>query len=96
MPTAKLTSEQIEKQLGEVPTWTVRDGKLHHEFEFPDFTRAFGFMTEVALLAEKRDHHPEWRNVYNRVVIDLTTHDAGGISEKDFELAKAIDDVCAD
>jgi len=66
-------------------------GKLHKEFRFPDFVDAFGFMTRVALIAEGMNHHPGWSNVWNRVVIDLTTHDAGGITEKDFQLAEKVD-----
>jgi 4a-hydroxytetrahydrobiopterin dehydratase len=70
--------------------WSVKEEKLNREFKFPNFILAFGFMTQVAILAEKADHHPEWSNVYNKVVINLTTHDAGGISKKDFELAQKI------
>ena len=70
--------------------WTIKDGKLHQEFKFSNFVSAFGFMTKVAMLAEKANHHPEWSNIYNRVVINLTTHEAGGISKRDFELAKKI------
>ena len=70
---------------------TVRDEKLHREFDFANFIAAFGFMASVALLAESANHHPEWSNVYNRVVIDLTTHDAGGISSRDLALAAAIE-----
>ena len=68
--------------------WSIEDGKLHREFSFPDFVTAFAFMAKVALLAERASHHPEWFNVYNKVVVDLTTHDAGGISRKDFDLAR--------
>ncbi len=64
---------------------------LHREYRFPDFVAAFGFMTSAALAAESINHHPEWKNVYNRVVVDLTTHDAGGITEKDLELARRMD-----
>ena len=75
-----------------VPAWSVVGGKLHRELQFDDFVAAFGFMTRVAILAEKRDHHPEWRNVYNRVVIDLCTHDAGdAITQADVDLAQAIE-----
>ena len=70
--------------------WSIKEEKLYKEFKFSDFVSAFGFMTKVALLAEKANHHPEWSNVYNKVVISLTTHDAGGISKKDFELAQEI------
>lgn len=91
MPITKLTSPEIETRLSALPKWSVVDGKLHRELKFLDFVHAFGFMTQVAIVAERSDHHPEWSNVYNRVVIDLTTHDAGGLSTRDFELATAID-----
>ena len=71
--------------------WRLKEDKLHKEFKFADFVAAFGFMSQVALLAEKADHHPEWFNVYNKVAISLTTHDAGGISTRDFALAAAIE-----
>jgi 4a-hydroxytetrahydrobiopterin dehydratase len=87
----KLSDAEIQTRLGKLSGWTVNNGKLHRELQFADFVQAFGFMTRCALLAEKRDHHPEWFNVYNKVVIDLTTHDAGGISAKDFELAAAME-----
>jgi len=87
----KLSDSEIQARLAPLPGWRVKDGKLHRELQFADFVAAFGFMAKVALVAEKRDHHPEWFNVYNKVVVDLTTHDAGGISDKDFELAKAME-----
>ena len=87
----KLTDSEIEAQLAGLPGWKVVVGKLHRELQFADFVQAFGFMTRCALLAEKRDHHPEWSNVWNKVVIDLTTHDAGGITAKDVELAQAME-----
>jgi 4a-hydroxytetrahydrobiopterin dehydratase len=83
-----MTESEIENR---APGWKVINGKLHRELKFADFVSAFGFMSRVALLAEKRDHHPEWSNVYNKVVIDLVTHDAGGITDKDVELAQAIE-----
>ena len=73
--------------VNEVPGWAIVDDKLHREFAFADFVEAFGFMTRLAIEAEKRNHHPEWSNVWNRVTIDLVTHDAGGITVKDSELA---------
>ena len=87
--TRKLTDEEIRERLATLDGWSIVDGKLHREFTFDSFVAAFAFMTALALVAERMDHHPEWFNVYNRVVIDLTTHDAGGLSEKDFELAAA-------
>ena len=91
MATAKLTNAEISAQLEGISGWTVEDEKLHKEFQFDSFVEAFGFMVSVALIAESMNHHPEWFNVYNRVTVDLATHDAGGISALDFELAKKID-----
>lgn len=91
MATEKLNAEMVRDKLKKLPAWELRDDKLYREFKFGNFVDAFGFMTRVALLAESDNHHPEWSNVYNRVVIQLTTHDAGGISEKDFRLASNID-----
>lgn len=78
-----------------LPEWTQAGGRdaIRREFRFRDFNEAWGFMARVALLAEAQDHHPEWSNVYNRVEILLTTHDAGGLSERDLRLARAIDGV---
>ncbi len=78
-----------------LPGWTLQGGKLHREFVFADFIEAFGFMTRVALCAQAMDHHPEWSNVYNRVRIDLTTHDAGGLTSRDVGLATRISALCA-
>ncbi len=89
----KLTAEEIESRLATLSGWELRGSKLHRELRFPDFVRAFGFMSAVALVAETKNHHPEWSNVYNRVVIDLSTHDAGGLTDLDFELARAIDSL---
>ena len=86
----KLSATQIDAKLAEIPGWQVRDGKLHREFLFDDFKAAFHFMTRVATSAEELDHHPDWENVYNRVRVDLTTHDAGGLTHLDFELAKSM------
>lgn len=74
-------------------SWALVDGKLQRTYQFRDFVAAFGFMTQVALVAEKLDHHPEWFNVYRTVRVDLTTHDAGGVSSKDFALAAAMDTI---
>ena len=92
---SKLDEEQIRSRLASVPGWQLEDGKLHREFKFKDFRGAFGFMTSSALVAEKLDHHPEWSNVYNRVTVDLATHDVGGLSEHDFELAARMDQLVA-
>ena len=84
---------EIEAKLANLDGWALIDGKLHREFQFANFVEAFGFMASTALVAEKMDHHPEWSNVYNRVRVDLTTHDADGITELDFELAAAMNDA---
>ena len=93
MPIPRLTDEERAAALAEFPDWTLRgDGlAIARDFKFADFSEAFGFMTRVALHAEKADHHPEWSNVYNRVHVTLTTHDAGGLSQRDVKMAKAID-----
>ena len=87
----KLDVTDIQKRLDRLPSWTLRDGKIRRELQFRDFVTAFGFMTKVALTAESMNHHPEWFNVYNRVTVDLNTHDAGGVTELDFQLAEAIE-----
>ena len=93
MPIPRLTESELSAALAEVADWGLREDGLaiSREFKFADFSAAFAFMTRVALLAEKADHHPEWSNVYNRVNIALTTHDAGGLSGRDVAMAKAID-----
>lgn len=95
MPIPRLTDAEREAALAELPLWSLRADVLaiERDFRFADFNAAFGFMTRVALLAEKADHHPEWSNVYNRVAITLTTHDAGGLSKRDVAMARAIDAV---
>lgn len=95
MAIAKKTREQIQAGLKELPGWALKEEKLHRGLKFKNFVQAWGFMTQVAMLAEQMDHHPEWSNVYNRVEIDLTTHEAGGISQRDFDLAAKIDQVLA-
>ncbi len=87
------TNKQIQIFLTQNNAWVLEENKLHREYQFKNFVEAFGFMTQVALIAERSNHHPEWFNVYNKVVIDLTTHEVGGITERDFSLAKQIDDV---
>jgi 4a-hydroxytetrahydrobiopterin dehydratase len=92
MPIARLTQAEVTALLAECPGWTLReDGKaIERSFRFADFSEAFGFMTRVALHAEKADHHPEWFNVYNRVDVTLTTHDADGLSQRDAAMARAM------
>jgi 4a-hydroxytetrahydrobiopterin dehydratase len=87
----KLGTDEITVRLGGLNGWTVESGKLHKDFRFRDFVEAFGFMCRAALVAESMNHHPEWFNVYNRVAVDLATHDVGGLSEQDFELAGRLD-----
>jgi len=91
MPISPASSQQIKDFLTQNKYWSLKENKLHKEFSFKNFVEAFGFMTKVALMAEKNNHHPEWFNVYNKVIIDLTTHEANGITERDFTLAKQID-----
>lgn len=86
----KLNAADIEEQLKSLEGWTLEDGKLHSEMAFANFVEAWSFMSAIAIEAEKMNHHPEWFNVYNRVRIDLATHDAGGITGLDFELASKI------
>ena len=90
MSPEKLSPAEIEQRLQSLPDWAVDQHKLYRQFVFKDFVEAFGFISRVALLAEAMNHHPEWSNVYNRVDIHLTSHDAGGISERDFTLAGRI------
>jgi len=87
----KLTDSEIKQHLSQLSGWSLKDGKLHKTFQFKSFVEAFGFMAKVALAAEAMNHHPEWFNVYNRVTVDLTTHDLGGISTFDVELARKMD-----
>jgi 4a-hydroxytetrahydrobiopterin dehydratase len=93
VPIPRLSHEQTQQALAALPRWTMTiDGRgIARRFVFADFAQAFGFMTRVALMAERADHHPEWTNVWNRVDITLTTHDAGGLSARDVALATAID-----
>lgn len=91
----RLPDPEISERLSSRPGWDLVDGKLHRELRFDDFVTAFGFMASVAIAAEKMNHHPEWSNVYSTVVVDLSTHDAGGVTELDFELAEKIDVLAA-
>ncbi len=89
----KLSSEQISEELKNIPGWSIKDEKLHKDFEFESFNQAFGFMTRAAMEIEKMNHHPEWFNVYNKLTVDLMTHDAGGITENDIQLAKILNSL---
>ena len=88
-----LETAEIEAKLADLKGWVLESGKLHREFQFANFVEAFGFMASVALVAERMDHHPEWWNVYGRVSVDLTTHDAGGLTALDFALAAAMNEA---
>jgi len=87
MARKKLSDQEIQTALQELPGWEVKDGKLHKTYEFDSFAQAIGWMVSTAVMADKMDHHPEWRNVYKRVTVDLVTHDLGAISGFDVELA---------
>ena len=90
---------EVAEVLGDLPTWRAHDGDrpaIERSLKFKDFNAAFGFMTRVALMADKMDHHPEWSNVYNRVEVLLTTHDAGGVTELDVKLARFIDSIAGE
>jgi 4a-hydroxytetrahydrobiopterin dehydratase len=93
MPAKKLSDADVQVQLKRVKGWSVVNGKLRREFQCKDFSAAFGNMTRVALAAESMNHHPEWSNVWNKVVIDLNTHSVKGISDYDFTLAGKIDEI---
>ncbi|MBD2329556.1 MAG: 4a-hydroxytetrahydrobiopterin dehydratase [Alkalinema sp. CACIAM 70d] len=88
-----LSPQDLESQLSQLEGWSVQNGKLYRQFQFADFVRAFGFMASMALVSEAMGHHPEWFNVYNRVTVELTTHDAGGITLKDIEWAKKANEI---
>jgi 4a-hydroxytetrahydrobiopterin dehydratase len=86
----KLSEQEIEREVSKLRGWKVANRKLNQKFEFKNFVQAFGFMTKVAMEAEKLNHHPEWFNVYQKVTIDLVTHDVNGISSYDIKLARII------
>ena len=91
-----LGPDQIADALDGLAGWSLVEGKLHAELRFADFARAFGFMSAAATEAARMDHHPEWSNVYSRVTIDLVTHDAGGVTELDVELARRMSALAGD
>jgi 4a-hydroxytetrahydrobiopterin dehydratase len=92
----RLTDDELTEALATLPSWSVVDGKLHRDIVLADFAEAFGLMAQVAVWAERLNHHPEWSNVYNRVTIDLMTHDAGGLTELDVSLASRVDRALGD
>jgi len=89
----RLSQGDIDEELKNLSGWSVVNEKLHKEFQFDSFNHAFGFMTRAAMEIEKMNHHPEWFNVYNRITIELTTHDAGGITKNDVNLAKILNSL---
>lgn len=91
----RLTGEDRTAALAQIPDWDMVDGRdaIARTFKFPDFNAAFGFMTRVAMKADQRNHHPEWSNVYNTVTVVMTTHDAGGLTDLDIELARFMDAI---
>jgi 4a-hydroxytetrahydrobiopterin dehydratase len=89
----KLKRAEIASAMSKLPAWKVKDGKLHREYVFVDFVAAFAFMSGAALVAQAMDHHPEWFNVWNKVRIDLSTHDAGGITALDVKLAQSMEEL---
>lgn len=93
MATEKASEQAINTFLNRFADWSVNDNKLRREYVFTDFIQAFGFMAEAAILAEKSNHHPEWFNVYSKVIVDLSTHEAGGITDRDFNLAQKMEAV---
>jgi len=89
----RLSKTEITEDLKKLEGWAIKDNKLHKEFQFDSFNQAFGFMTRAAMEIEKMNHHPEWFNVYNRITVDLTTHDAGGITNNDINLARILNSL---
>lgn len=89
----KYTEEQINKELATLKNWEYNENSIHASFEFGDFKETFNIMTQIAFEAEAQQHHPEWMNVYNKLFISLSSHDAGGVTQKDFDLAKAIETI---
>jgi 4a-hydroxytetrahydrobiopterin dehydratase len=93
MTRERLSDDQLAEALKELPGWREDHGRLSRDFQFTDFIAAFGFMTRVALVAQSMDHHPDWTNVYNRVSVALHTHDRGGITGRDVELARRMSEL---
>lgn len=89
----RLSPDALQAELKSLDGWSIKNEKLHKEFEFRDFNQAFGFMSRAAMHCEKMNHHPEWFNVYNKLTVDLTTHDAGGITQNDINLAKILNSL---
>lgn len=89
----KLTVQEIEKELAGLSGWKITDNKIHKDYVFVNFNQAFGFMTRAAMEIEKMNHHPEWFNVYNKISVDLRTHDVNGVTQNDIVLAKILDSL---
>ena len=89
----RVSEAEIIEELKKLEGWNIKDNKLHKEFQFDSFNQAFGFMTRAAMEIEKMNHHPEWFNVYNRITVELTTHDAGGITDNDVNLARILNSL---
>jgi 4a-hydroxytetrahydrobiopterin dehydratase len=88
-----LSDSELQTELDRLPAWNIQNGKLHRTYKFTDFVQAWGFMSMAALHAEKVSHHPDWSNVYNRVTVELTTHDAGGITQQDVRFAEHVESL---
>ena len=95
MARRKLETAELTPILASLPGWSIQDGRLHKQYQFPSFAHALGWMVSAGILADKMNHHPEWRNVYNRVTVDLITHDLAAISTWDVELAQKMDALAA-
>jgi 4a-hydroxytetrahydrobiopterin dehydratase len=95
MAVSTLSKPELDSRLSNLDGWSVQNDKLHKEFKFKDFVRAFGFMSSMALFSESIGHHPEWFNVYNKVIVDLTTHDSGGITSNDTDWARKANELAS-
>ena len=95
MSRRKVSEEEIQEALKDLPGWEVKDGKLHKEYKFKDFAAAMGWMVQVGIFADKLNHHPDWCNGYNKVTVDLMTHDMGALSTWDIELAMKMEELAS-
>lgn len=94
-PPPPFSAEEIDTRMEELPGWRVEEGRLRREFQFDSFVAAFGWMASCALIAESLNHHPDWKNVYNRVEVELWSHDSGGLTDRDFRLAREMSRLAA-
>ncbi len=90
---ARIPEAEIQSALRRLPEWKLTEGKLHRQYQFPDFSLAFGFMAAAATVAQAMNHHPDWSNSYNRVTVDLVSHDAGGVTSRDLQLAEKLEEI---